>query len=474
MSFYRNKRILSRRFRLVQDSFLEKEGLPFAEVLPEEQIERVFAEEGVAFAQEDDCVYTPAITLWAFLSQAIHEDTLRSCLAAVSRVMVLLVVLGRKPCAKNNGAYCRARAKLPEVVVRRLTTEVAIGCEAAVPSEWLWHGRHVLLVDGTTLSMPDTEQNQAEYPQNPAQEPGLGFPIVRTVVLLSLATAMLQGMALAPYSGKETGEPALLRQLLSTIAPETILLSDGYYGGYFMIALALLGQRDFVVHLHQGRKLDLAKMQRLGRGDYLVRWKRPQRPPWMELACYARIPRSMTVRLVQVQVSEPGFRVASFWVVTSLTNVREYPREEIAGLYRRRWLVELDIRAIKATLGMEILRSKSPAMVRREIWSCLLAYNLLRKALLEAAYAAGLSPRQLSFATALQTVAASWELLACADEELAERLIAAQLASLVEQIVGDRPNRVEPRAAKRRPHPQHYLKEPRAVARAKLLAGWGW
>jgi putative transposase len=471
MSSYHYPPVLSRRFRLVSSSFLQDDGLHFAEVLPEKRIQEVFHAEGVDFAADDDCVYTPPVTLWMSLSQTLHKGEQRSCLAAVSRVLVLLVALGRDPCAKNSGAYCRARAKLPEVVIRRLSTELADGCERTVTRRWLWHGRHVMLADGTTSSMPDTEENQAEYPQHVAQKPGLGFPIVRLVVLLSLATAMVCGMALGPYAGKETGEPALFRELLEGVDPRTILLADRYYCSYFLIALALLGRRDFVVRLHQCRKTDFHKTERLGKGDRLVEWTRPERRDWMDRATYAQIPKSITLRLVEVQIQEPGFRAESLVVVTTLTNAKEYPREEIADLYRRRWMAELDIRAIKCTMGMDVLRCKSPAMVRKEIWTCLLAYNLIRKAMLEAACESGRSPRELSFATAMQTIAASWGTLACADRPLAERLIAAQLASLAEQTVGGRPNRLEPRAVKRRPQPLALLTKPRDEARAELLRG---
>jgi putative transposase len=470
MSFYHGCPSLSRRFRLVLASFLHRDDLPFAEVLSEQQIQKAFAEEDALFAQEEDAVYTPAVTLWASLSQVLYKDEQRSCLAAVARVLVLLVTLGRGPCAKNSGAYCRARAKVPEVVLERLTTEVAYGCQEEVPKRWLWHGRDVVLADGTTVSMPDTPENQAEYPQNPAQLPGLGFPIVRMVVLLSLATAMVCGMALGPYMGKETGEPALFRQLLEGVDSRTILLADLYYCSYFLIALVLRGERDFVVRLHQRRKLDFRRTRRLGRADHVVEWIRPAQPDWMNEATYEQIPQSLTLRLLEVQVQEPGFRVESLWVVTTLTDAQEYPREEIAELYRRRWLVELDIRTIKTTLGMDILRSKSPPMVRKEIWTCLLAYNLIRKAMLEAAYERGLSPRQLSFAAALQAIAASWEILAVATEEPSAHLTYAQISSLAEQHVGDRPNRVEPRAVKRRPQPLALLTKPRAEAKAELLA----
>lgn len=471
MSLCHGQPSLSRRFRLTLSSMLQCEGLAFADVLTEEEIDEAFEEEEATFAEDDDCVYTPAITIWAFLSQVLHKEEQRSCLAAVSRVIVLLVSLGLNACAKNNGAYCKARAKVPEKVIRRLATELAAGCEQQVPRRWLWHGRHVKLADGTTVSMPDTEENQAEYPQQKGQKEGLGFPIARMMVLMSLATGMLCDMAMGPYSGKETGESALLRTLFASLDPRDILLIDQLHCSYFTIAAVLLGKGDFVARLHHARKADFRKGKRLGRGDYLMTWTRPDRPEWMDVATYEEMPERITVRIVEVKVVEPGFRTESFHVATTLTDAEQYTKDDIADLYRKRWLVELDIRSIKVSLGMDILRCKTPEMVRKEIWTCLLAYNLIRKTMLQAAHAAGVSPRELSFANALTTIAASFVNLPVADDTTAERLIEAQLITLTEQIVGKRPDRYEPRAVKRRPKPHRYLTMTRDEARAMLASG---
>ncbi len=470
MSFSTSARSLPQRFVLLLNSFLQRRGLAFAEALPEQQIQAAFDAEGVAFAQADDDVYTPPVTLWAFLSQVLFKQEQRSCLAAVSRVVVLMIALGKK-ISDNTGAYCRARAKLPEVVIRRLTLDLADDCERAIPDRWLWHGRHVHLVDGTTVSMPDTEANQAAYPQAGAQQPGLGFPMARLVVLLSLATAMLSGMALGPYAGKETGETALLRELLGRLGPADILLADRYYGSYFLIAMLRALGVDFVVRLHQRRQADFRRGQRLGRGDHIVTWSRPPKPDWMDPETYDRMPQSMQVRELEVQVDQPGFRTESFVVVTTLRDAERYTKEDVAELYHRRWLVELDIRAIKVTLGMDVLRAKSPEMVRREIWTCLLAYNLIRRSMLQAAEASGCSPRALSFTAALQKIAAGWVTVLLLDEATLALLIKSHLDDMARHEVGHRPNRVEPRAIKRRPKPHKLLTKPRDEARAELLAG---
>jgi len=474
MSFYHGCKTLTGRFRLILSSFLQSDGLPFGDVLPEEEIERAFEEEGVSFHpgdEEEETVYTPAVTLWAFLSQMLHRGEQRSCTAAVSRIVVLLVVLGREPCSSNTGAYCRARAKLPEQVLRRLTLDMASGCEEEAPADWLWHGRHVKLVDGTTVSMPDTDANQAEYPQQAAQEEGLGFPIARMVLLFSLATGMLSDMAMGPYQGKETGEPALFRELLGRLAEGDIVLGDRYYCSYFMIALLMELGVDFVVRLHQARTADFRRGRRLGRGDHLVEWKRPVKPSWMDQETYDQMPESIGVREVLVHVDQPGFRTRSLVVVTTLCDAEEYAAEEIAELYRSRWLVELDIRAIKITLDMDVLRCKTPEMVRREVWTHLLAYNLIRRTILQSAIASGLSPRELSFTAAMQAIAASWTIAAQANSCTFALLVDAHLANLAGHRVGHRPNRVEPRAVKRRPKPHRLLTKPRAEARTELLAG---
>jgi len=471
MSFYQGRESLPRRFRLVLLSVLQSTGLPFADVLTEEEIEHTFDDEESWFAQEDDDIFTPPLTLWAFLSQVLHKDEQRSCLAAVSRVIVLLVALGRKPCAKNNGAYCKARAKLPEVVIERLAIQVADGCEKKIAKGWLWKNRHVKLADGTTGSMPDTPENQEEYPQQASQEEGLGFPIARIVVLLSLATAMVSGMAIGPHSGKETGELALMRELLDQLDPDDILLTDRYFCSYFMIALLLHRNIDFVARLHHARKEDGYRIRRLGKKDYLIEWRRPKKPDWMDQQTYDRMPESLTLRQIEVNVAEPGFRVESLVVVTTLIDAKEYSSVDIGELYHQRWLAELDIRAIKCTLGMDVLRCKTPEMVRKEIWTCLLAYNLIRKTMLQAAKGSDFSPRQLSFTSAMQTMAASWIVLPTLDSPTIVVMITAQIKGLTSQIVGERPNRVEPRAVKRRPKPIRYLTMIRDKARELLLRG---
>lgn len=454
-------------------SFSRHEGLPFADLLSESVINKIAEEVGVDVAkeEEDGILYTTPVTLWAFLSQMLFKDEQRSCVAAVARVITLCIALNREPPSPDTGTYCRARARLPVALVQRMTTHVAEAGEAQVPNDWLWKNRHVYLVDGTTVSTPDTPELQKKYPQPDSQKEGLGFPMIRMVVLMSLATAMLTGMAQGPYAGKETGETALFRELLDRLKAGDVVLADRYYCSYFMIALLKERNIDAVFRLHQARTADFTKGKRLGSGDHIVTWHRPDRPEWMSQEVYDRMPLTLEVREVMVRVSQPGFREDSLIVVTTMTDSSEYSKDDLAELYHKRWLVELDIGVLKVRLGLGVLRTTSPAMARKELWVGLLAYNLIRQSLLQAASLRELSPRQLSFTAAMQSVASTWSVLAIVSQEIATKLIEAHLHAIGTHKIGHRFGRVEPRAIKRRPKPQALLTKPRQEARAELLKG---
>lgn len=470
-------RTLGRRFGAILCSLQQSVSLPFSDVLTEQQIQSCWerhADLWDALAERDedeDKIFTPAITLWGFLSQVLHKEEQRSCLAAVARIGVLLVSLGRPSCAHNSGPYCRARCKLPVAVIEELAIEMATCSQAQVPDKWLWKARHVKAADGTTVTMADTPENQAAYPQQSCQKEGLGFPIARLVVLFSLATAMVHAMEMGPYRGKETGELALLRQMMDQLMAGDVLLADKLFCSYFMIALLVLQKVDVVTLLHQCRKTDLRQGKRLAEKDHLITWERPQRPAWMDKETYAQMPRELTLRLVQVNVDIPGFRTKSLEIVTTLVDHKQYSPEELAELYRRRWLAELDLRSIKVAMGMDRLRSKSPEMVRKEMWACLLAYNVIRQKMLHAGIESDTPPHELSFTNALQVLAAEWMVLPLSDPDTQQRLLIGALEAIASQTVGQRPGRVEPRAVKRRPKPFPLLTMPRRKAQELLLQG---
>ena len=465
-------RSLPQRFRLPLLSFQQSDSLSFSDALTQEQIQAVCEQHDVSH-DDDEEVFTPSMVIWGFLSQVIHKKELRSCLAAVARIGVMLVACGRPRCAQNSGPYCRARCRLPVAVFEQLTLDVASRCDAQLPEEWLWKGRHVKLIDGTTVTMPDTEANQEAFPQQSCQKEGLGFPIARMVVVLSLATAMVSGMAMGPFQGKETGELARLRELLDRFEAGDIALADKLYCAYFMIASLLEREVDLVTLLHQSRDVnaEVRGGKRLGKGDYLITWHRPDRPRWMDEETYARMPEQLELRLIRVKLTEPGFRTKSLDMVTTLTDPEQYSVDDLSTLYRQRWEVELDIRSIKVTMGMDKLRCKTPEMVRKEIWACLLTYNLIRQKMLQSAKEQDLLPRKLSLTNALQTVAAGWMVMPLLDRNTQGCLLKMELVSIASQTVGNRPGRVEPRAVKKRPKAYRLLTMMRKKAQSLLGRG---
>jgi hypothetical protein len=449
-------------------SFAQDPEQLLSQALPQQLIERIAAAEGVSFGAEANAVYTPPVTLWAFLTQCLSGT--KSCVAAVARVMVLCVSLGRPPCAAGTAPYCKARAKLPEGFLRRLTYHTGDDLEAQAEQAWLWQGRHVKLIDGTCLSAPDTPANQEAYPQSTQQAPGLGFPMIRLVVVLTFATAALVGAALGPCQGPETSELALLRTLPERFRAGDLAVADRHYCSYWQVAALQHGRVDVAFRLHQRRHCDFRRGRRLGRLDHVVCWRKPPRPDWMDAQTYEAMPAELELREVRVTVRTPGTRTRVLTVVTTLVDGAAYDREDIADLYHQRWHVELDIRNIKQTLSMGILSCKTPEMLAKEVWVHLLGYNLVRQALAAAARAAGVKPRQLSFAGGVQTLEAFRWLLQCSAGEQLAFACRALWGALGTHRVGKRPDRVEPRRVKRRQQLYPLLNEPRAQARAALLA----
>lgn len=455
-------------FRKVVDGFLVSEALPFARILPAERIERAFAKRGRLFGRHG--VYSTAIMVWSFLGQVLRDGKEASCQAAVARVVAYCEHNQIAPPTNDTGDYCRARAKLSEAALHELSGEAAERMEVAAEESWLWKGKHAKLIDGFTFTMPDTPENQAAYPQQKSQKPGVGLPIARAVAVLSLATACVMDVALGRYAGKRTGETALLRELLGRLAAGDVAVMDRYYCSFMMIALLLAQGTHVCARKHQRRHSDFRRGTRLGKCDHLIVWTRPARPEWMDEATYARIPATLQLREIRYNVVEPGRRTQSIDVITTLTDAQEYAKEEIAQLYGFRWNSELDIRSVKTSLNLAHVRCKSPEMVRRELWTTLLGYNLIRATAAAAALLHGKQPRQLSFTGACQYVLASWMQVSCglipASRLLDHALLMLRHIAACE--VANRPGRLEPRVLKRRRHGYKLMQKPRKTLQAEL------
>ena len=463
---------------------LESNGVKLYALLPVEKVQQAVKDQKVQFR---DCLFTPLVTLWTFLAQVLDPDG--SCRAAVAKLLAFLAATDVAGDAKTSGVqqaeassrtldpstgpYCKARKRLPEGLVSHLARDTGEQLHRRYPSSRLLGGRKVKVVDGTLVSMPDTKQNQKTWPQPPTQKPGLGFPLVRLVAVMSLNCAAILAVAFGPYSGAQTGETALLRDLLVSLEAGLesgdVLLADRYYASYWMIALLKARGIDSLFRQHQHRKIDFRRGQRLGKDDHLITIPRPrQRPEWMDQAAYEQLPEQMLLREVRVRVCQRGFRVRSLVLVTTLLDAALYSREELAKAFRLRWHVELDLRSIKQTMKMSVLRCKTPAMVRKEVWMRLLAYNLIRALMAEAAERQGIEPREISFAGAAQTINAFAPALQLAKEGDLPRLWEILLSSIARHRVGDRPDRYEPRAVKRRAKPIALLTVPRKEARKRL------
>ena len=468
---------------------MQDDELPLAEVIDEVRFEEAFDEHQVDFGNDDEAVYTPAITLWALVSQVFFAAAQRSCKAAVLRVAALWAAFGRWVCDTNTGAYCRARLKIPFEAVRDITRRLAADAEAAVDRDTVLTeeeaessqcpevvaavkstavGGRILLVDGFTVTAADTAENQEEYPQNPAQAEGLGFPILRCVSLISMTTGLLVDLACGPYCGKESGETALLWQLLDQLQPGDVLVADSYYCSYWLVGACRARGVQVVMKNHHRRDDHPQGAQRLNQRERLVVWERPPRPEWMSVQEYSEQPATIEIRLVDVQVEQAGFRPEAFTVATTITDRKVYSAAWIGSVYQSRWLLELDIRSIKCSLGMDILRAKTPEMVRTELWSCLLAYNLIRLKMLQSCATSGRDPRSLSFTTTLQLLGTSW--LLCAVIGVTTGLSTLGQAASSSERVGHRPGRLEPRKNKRRPKVIALLTKPRHQYRAEIGA----
>ena len=242
--------------------------------------------------------------IWSFLGQVLRDGKEASCQSAVARVVTHCQQQGTAPPSADTGDYCKARAKLSEPALRDLTCEVAAETEQQVDASWLWKGLHAKLIDGFTFTMPDTSENQHEYPQQRAQKAGIGQPIARVVTIVSLATACLTDAAIGPYKGKQSGESALLRSIFGSLLKGDLAVADRYYCSFMMIA-ALLGQGTHVcARMHQKRHTDFRRGRRLGKYDHLIVWTRPERPKWMDEATYTTIPKTLELREIHYRIVE--------------------------------------------------------------------------------------------------------------------------------------------------------------------------
>lgn len=456
------------QMRFLRRQFLQDGDLPFSDVLSELIVTQALTAVGVCWT---DRIYSPLVTLWVFLGQVLSADS--SCRAAVARLIAHRLSQGQSPCSAETGAYCQARKRLPEKFFSTVACLVGRALEAKVDRRWLWKGRRVYMFDGSTVTMPDTSENQQAYPQVYNQKPGLGFPIARIGAITSLSCGAIVNLGICRYAGKGEGEVSLLRRLWDVLQAGDVLLTDRLMANWTNILWLQQRGVELVSRLNKAnRKSDFRRGERLGDDDHLVRWLKPTSIRSLNWQTYKLLPEYITVRETRIRVTQPGFRTKVVVVVTTLLDPKQATKEDLATLYRARWNNELDLRSIKSTMQMRDLRCKTPELVRKEIWTHVLAYNLIRTIIAQAAAKHVILPRSISFKGTLQSLVAFQPLIELrGDSEHRLRLYHNLLDAIATHRVADRPDRYEPRVRKHRRNHYGWLTKPRAEVKRMMAKG---
>jgi len=405
-------------------------------------------------------LFPPSVTFWLFLSQVLDEKG--SCREALRRFQAWLSLERGKTASPNTAAYCKARAKLRPQELRRVNQRIVDRMETAFP--WRWHGRRVQVVDGTGLSMPDTPENQAAWPQPKRAKKGCGFPVMRVAALFSLATGAMTGFA---HGALAVHERTLYRKLWRLLKRGDVLLGDRGFCAFADFYLLSRNGVDCVMRKN-GRRKNASVIRRNSKNDRIVEWKRSgARPKWLAPKTWRDLPESIAVREVEVHVQFPGFRSQVILVATTLLDHRVFPASDISDLYLKRWRVELFFRDLKTTMGMDILRCQAPPMVGNELWMHVIAYNLVRAVMSEAALAHAVPHDRISFKGTVSTLRQWAPALATRGPLRKQRLAlySWMLACIAKDTLPFRPGRNEPRARKRRPKAYQLLNKPRAQFR---------
>ncbi len=444
------------RVQILVDKYSSSMGLPFQKLLPESFLADALDEEKIKYRQR---IFSPIVTIWAFLSQVLDTD--KSCHNAVSRIISWLAGAGAEIPSEDNSAYCQARKRLPEKLIEKLFIEVGNKLESNTTPEQIWCGRHVKVLDGSTVSMPDTIDNQKAYPQPSSQKVGCGFPLAKIMVLFSITTGAAIGIVIDVF---KTHDIKLARQLYKYLNPGDIALGDRAFCAYSDIYFLQKQSCDAIFRKHQGRTKQMKKGKRIGPCDCLVTWHKPKsRPQGLSKEEFDSLPPHLLLREIHYYICIPGYRTKQVTLITTLLDAQLYPTVELVKIYELRWDVELDLKHIKTTLGMDILRGKTPAMVRKEIYVYLLAYNLLRTVMWQAVSQKGVNPLRISLQGTRQHLNNFISELKDASPINRKQLYQIMLQLIVHKLVPSRPGRVEPRVRKRRPKSYPLMQQPRQL-----------
>jgi len=448
-----NQKRIASQINFEKNAFLKDDAeISLTKILGSEQCQDIIAN----CREFRERIYTPLDTLLMFIKQVISPD--KSCKNIVTEIIAKYIADGKESPSNNTGPYTKARDRLPEKTVRDLVKTVGTMAGDKTSKKWKWQDKNLKGIDGTTLLMPDTKENQKVFPQHGQQEEGVGFPITRLVAIMSLSTGVVLDYAMSSYQGKGTGESSLLRGIFDNIKSDDVILGDAYFPSYFFVHDLLKIGADGVFQGQGQRNYDFRKGDSLGKKDHIVEWKKPQRATWMSEEQYQIYPDTIRVR---------EFKVNGKIYVTTFLQAKKFNKKELAGLYQLRWLCEINLRSIKTIMKMDMLSCKTPDMIRKEIGIHFLAYNMIRIIMAEACSKYSGIPNQISFKGAVQIINQFMPILSC--KGISSKLIFDKMLRLiVKNKIGNRPGRQEPRAVKRRRKLFPLLHVNRSIAKMKL------
>jgi hypothetical protein len=390
------------------------------------------------------------LTFWTFLWQVVQVGA--SCREAIRQAQALCQNSGQAVPPDTTSPYCQARSALPLERLQEIHDAVVREAQRLTRAADLWCGKRVLAVDGSTVTAPDTPENQKAYPQQSVQKPGCGFPIIRVVALLSMATGMLVSWVTGHWHQHEL---TLLHALWDHLNKGDVLLGDRGFCNWGILASCWQRKVDAVFRVKGSLRRDFRRGQRLSQDERLVRWSKPAQCAWtIAPEIWAALPEVLTLRLVRCRLNLPGFRTRQIILVTTLLDSSKFPPAKLGQLYYRRWVMELTLRNLKITLQMDQLSCKNPKNLEREIRMHFLVHNLVRRLMLEASRRHSVALDRLSFAGSLAAARRYSEALLQVRSRAGRRQLCEQLLGvLARDVVPDRPGRREPRAVKRRPKP---------------------
>lgn len=454
---------ISNRVEILKQNFIQSTGLPFRDLLPQSTIQEIIDELQIKYYRR---IFDPFVTIWAFLSQVLDAE--KSCHNAVSRVIAWLSTEDVELPSTDTSAYCQARLRLSSELLKRLSFLSGVNLEKECTLEQLWCGRHVKVIDTSTASMPDTPENQLCYPQPSSQKPGCGFPITKIAVIFSLTTGALISSIINVLNIGDVKA----RLLYKFLNPEDVLVGDRAFCSYADLYWIQDIGCDAVIRKNNNHRKSLETGYIVNKQDKIVTWCKPKNcPKALTKEQFASLPKTIIVREISYDVNVPGFRTEHVIIVTTLLDAKQFPTHEIIELYHQRWNVEVNLKHLKTSLGMDILRSKTPEMVRKEIYAHFLAYNLLRSLMWEAGSVYGVSPFRISLQGTRNHFNNFISKLVSVSNNRVQKIYRSLLKIVVHKLVPLRPERVEPRVVKRRPKSYPSMQQPRKSIRKKLLAG---